>query len=184
MELKTKRLILRDIEAEDADSIRENINNIKVSRYLLTVPSPYTRKDAKWWVNHCKEQQNKKPRTSYELGIVMRPNKEVIGGVGLSKVERYQGTAEAGYWLGEKYWRKGIMTEAVSKVIDFAFYKLKLRKIKIPIFVENEASNGLARKLGAKLEGVFKKQCRVKSTGKIHDENVYGLLKENWKNKK
>jgi len=73
------------------------------------------------------------------------------------------------------------MTEATTKIIDFTFNRLKLRKLKILCFVENKASNGLAKKLGAKLEGTLRKHCRAKSTGKIHDENIYGLLKEEWK---
>jgi RimJ/RimL family protein N-acetyltransferase len=180
MKLITKRLILRDIKKSDGDSIRKNINNINVSRYLLTVAHPYTKKDAEWWVNHCIEQQNKKPRTNYELGIAIKPNKEIIGGIGLSKIDEFQGTAEIGYWIGEGYWRKGYMAEAAEKIIGFAFNKLKLRKLNILVFAKNIASNALAKKLTGKLEGTLKKNCRAKSTGKLHDENIYGLFKDGW----
>jgi len=184
MKLSTTRLILRDIKKTDAGSILKYINNLMVSRYLLVVPFPYTKKDANWWVNNCAENQKKKPRISYELGITIKPKNEIIGGVGVSKIDEFQGTAEIGYWLGEPYWRNGYMSEAAEKIIDFAFNDLKLRKLKIPAFAVNKASNGLARKLGFTLEGTLRKHCRAKSTGKIHDENIYGLFRNEWKSAK
>ena len=183
MKLTTERLILRDVELSDAKSIRKYINNLNVSRYLLAVAFPYTKKDAEWWVNHCKEEQKKKPRENYEFGIVIKPGKEVVGGVGLSKVDLGQGTADIGYWIGEDFWRKGYVSEAIIKLIEYAFNELELRRLKIPAFVENEGSNGLAKKLGFKFEGTLRKACKAKSTGKIHDENIYGLLKEEWREK-
>lgn len=76
------------------------------------------------------------------------------------------------------------MTEATEKIIDFAFNKLKLRKLKIPAFAVNKASNGLAKKLGFILEGTLRKNCRAKSTGKIHDENIYRMFREEWEEAK
>jgi RimJ/RimL family protein N-acetyltransferase len=181
MKFTTRRLILRPITMKDIKDLVENINNLKVSRYMLSIPCPYAIKDAKWWINRCKEKAKQKPRTSYEFAIELKSERRIIGGCGLIDVNRQQGTAELGYWLGEKYWKQGIMTEATTKIIDFTFNRLKLRKLKILCFVENKASNGLAKKLGAKLEGTLRKHCRAKSTGKIHDENIYGLLKEEWK---
>jgi RimJ/RimL family protein N-acetyltransferase len=86
-----------------------------------------------------------------------------------------------GYWLGEAYWKQGFATEACYVLLDFAFNSLKLRKIRIPIFADNIASNSLARKLGGKLEGTLRKDIMAKSTGKIHDVNIYGMFKEEWK---
>lgn len=181
MKIETDRLVLRDLIMKDADSIMKYINNLNISKWLLAVPYPYTKKDATWWVNHCLENQRKKERTGYEFGITLKPSSEVIGGVGLSKVDLGQGTAEIGYWLAEDYQRRGIVYEACKSLIDYAFNELKLRKIRIPVFLKNEASNGMAKKLGAKLEGRLRKQCICKATGEIHDDNLYGLLKEEWR---
>ena len=181
MKLSTKRLTIKDIKPVDADSIRENINNLNVSKYLLTVPHPYTKKDIKWWVNHCAEKQKEKPKTSYEFGISIKPSNKIVGGVGLSNINKEQGTAELGYWIGESYWRQGYVSEAVKELINFGFNKLKLRRLVIPAFIENKGSNALAKKLGFTFEGTLRKACKAKSTGKIHDEHIYGLLKSEWK---
>ena len=181
MKLITKRLILRDIQLKDAESIRKNINNLNISKYLLSVAYPYKKSDAKWWVNHCKEQQKQKPRTSYELGIIIKPNNKIVGGVGLSSINRKQKKADIGYWIAEPYWRKGYVSEAVEKLINFAFNKLGIEKIVIPAFVENKGSNALIKKIGGKFIKIKKKAVKAKSTGKTHDESIYWILKSEWK---
>lgn len=74
------------------------------------------------------------------------------------------------------------MTEVKIAINDFAFNKLKLRRLNSIVFVENKASNATQLKMGYKLEGTLRKAGRSRASGKIHDENVYGLLKEDWKN--
>lgn len=181
MKLTTKRLILRDIKKSDAESIRKNINNLNVSRYLLAVVYPYKKSDAEWWTNHCKEQQKQKPRTSYEFGIIIKPNNRIVGGVGLNSINRKQKKADIGYWIAEPYWRKGYVSEAVKKLINFAFNKLSIEKIVIPTFVENKGSNALIKKIGGKLIRIKKKAVKAKSTGKTHNKSIYWVLKKDWK---
>ena len=72
------------------------------------------------------------------------------------------------------------MTEAKIAVNDFAFNKLKLRKLNSDVYVENKASNATQLKMGYKLEGVRRKNNKSFLTGKIHDINEYGLLREEW----
>jgi len=181
MELQTNRLILRDLEDKDIQALPELINDLEVSRYLALVPYPYNLSDAEWFVNHCKDESTKSPRENYELGIALKDTGELVGCVGLTKVNSWNGTATLGYWLGKNYWRQGIMYEAVQGILDFAFNKLKLQRINVEAAVENEPSNGLIKKLGSTFEGMAKRHTRAKSTGIIHDINCYGLLIEDWK---
>ncbi|MEK6952154.1 MAG: GNAT family protein [Nanoarchaeota archaeon] len=183
MKIETRRLILRRIEKKDIPDLIQNINNLNVSRYLLVVPYPYTLKDARWWVEHCKETEKEKTRNDYSFNIELKSEKKIIGSIGLTHVDSFQGTAEVGYWLGEKYWRQGMMSEALTVILNLAFEKLKLRRINLFAYKENKASNALARKFDFIYEGMKRMAVRAKSTGKIHDENIYGLLKEEWKRK-
>lgn len=179
--IKTKRLILRDLERNDRRDLAEQANNLNVSRYLETVPYPYSIKDAESFIKHCKKEARKKPREKYELGIELKQEKKLIGIISLTKVDRFNKTGGFGYWLGEKYWKQGIMTEAFEKLIAYAFTKLRLQRLNVEAFVENEASNALIRKMGFRYEGTRLKFMRSKSTGKIHDIHIYGLLKEEWR---
>jgi len=59
----------------------ENINDIKVSKFLGTVPYPYKKKDAKWFINHQKKEAKKKPRTIYNFSIIDKETNKLIGGI-------------------------------------------------------------------------------------------------------
>ena len=180
MKLLTERLILRKLTMKDAKDLRDSINNLNISKWLLVVPYPYTLKDAKWYIRHS----NKKENDPYNFNIELKNERKIIWGAGLHRVDKKQGTAELGYWLDERYWRQGIITEAVSEIIDFGFNKLKLRRVIIPAYSDNKASNGLAKSLGFKYEGKLRKAAKCKATGKIHDENLWSLLNYEWKNAK
>ena len=181
MKLATKRLVLRDLKMSDAKDIARNANNLQVSRNLLVLPYPYKLKDAKWWIKDCSKNAKQKPRKDYTFAIELKPEKRFIGAIGFHHVDRFQGIAEMGYWLSQDYWRQGIMYEAASRVLEFAFNKLKLRRMDISAFSDNKASNSLIKKLGFKYEGMRRKRLRSKADKKIHDDNMYGLLKEEWK---
>ncbi len=182
MKLTTERLILREWGKKDIKDLIENINDKNISQWVTAIPYPYKLKDAKWWADNCNKNKRKKPRENYDFAIELRNEKKVVGGIGFLEVK--DGKGEIGCWLGKKYWRKNIMSESVVALINFGFNKLKLRKIVWKSFVINKASNALAKKFGFKLEGVLREDCKSIATGKIHDGNIYGLLKKEWKNKK
>lgn len=173
MMLKTKRLVLRPIRDSDAKDIVKQISNLKISKWLLVVPYPYTMKDAKIWVAKCKKNAKKHPITDYNFVISLKGRH--IGDINLRKVDRFQGTAELGYWLSEDYWRQGYMSEAAKKVLELA-KKLKLRRVQAGVFRGNKASAGLLKSLGFKCEGCLRKVARCRATGKVGDEYIFGKL--------
>ena len=184
MKLYTKRLILRDLEKKDARDIVENLNNVNVSKNLQIVPYPYTKKHAIEFIKNCRKQIGKKNRSSCEFGIIQKSNNNLAGIIGITKIDKFQGTATIGYWLGENYWRQGIMSEAFERILDFAFKTLKLRIIDIAAWTKNISSNALIKKMGFKYEGMRRKRGRTKATGEIYDVYVYGLLKDELARKK
>lgn len=178
--METKRLILRSYRKSDAMDIWAHINNLQVSKYLIPVPYPYSLKDARAFIQSAIKRGRKKPQTTYHFGITLKPKGKVIGGIGVHEVDRFNGTATIGYWLGQTYWRNGYMTEALERVLGFGFKTLKLRRIHISAFTENKASNALIRKVGFGYEGQMKRHVRDKATGKIHDLNFYGMMREDF----
>jgi ribosomal-protein-alanine N-acetyltransferase len=179
MQLMTKRLVLREFTIADAESIVKHINNLNVSGNLIVVPHPISLQQITALI-HWSEQQDKKNPSEYHFGITLKGKDEVIGSIRLEKFDQFRETASLGYWLSEEYWRQGIMTEAATAIINFGFEKLKLRRINVSAFVENKASNALIKKLGFVREGTSRQKVRSLATKKVHDENDYGLLKEDW----
>lgn len=162
--IKSKKFVLRKYREGDEESLRKNINNRKVARYMSNVPHPYTMKNAKEWIaKDLKWQKEKKPT---EVNFVIDIDGEVVGAVGFSGV-KWEHKAEIGYWLAEKYWRQGIMTGAVKLAVKFGFKELKLKRIFATVFSPNLASKRVLEKVGFELEGVMKKDH--KKNGRIYD---------------
>ena len=181
LRIETERLILRQPAKADISDIIRNLNELAVSKWLLVVPYPYTRKDALWFINHAKEKARAKPLQGYNFWIELKETGEVIGGIGLSGIKQDQGTGSIGYWLGTAHHRNGYGSEALKALLDFAFKKLKLRRLEAGVFAGNPSSGKLLEKYGFKQEG-FKRQAVIcKATGKIVDEFIYSLLKSEYK---
>jgi RimJ/RimL family protein N-acetyltransferase len=169
--IKSKEFILRPFRKGDEKSLAENINNKNIYRNTLSIPYPYTLKNAQEWVmKSLKEAKKKKPA---RISFVIEINGGVAGSVGLSKIEGHK--AEIGYWLAEKYWGRGIMTKAVKLVTKFGFDKLKLKRIYAHVFSFNKASKRVLEKAGYKFEGILRKN--VKKDGKFLDAYLFAKVK-------
>jgi len=178
MRLETKRLILRTPKLKDADDIVEGIGEYDVSKMLLVVPYPYKKKDAIEYIKKVSGRLNKK--TEYIFYIELKSEKKVIGNISLGKINRLDNTATTGSWINKKYWKRGFVTEAKIAVIDFAFNKLKLEKLRTEVYKDNKASNATQKKLGYKVEGFQLKSRTSLASKKTHDVIFYGLTKNNW----
>lgn len=115
-ELKTKRLILREISYKDIPKIVEYAGNAKIAETTLNIPHPYQEKDAIFWINNA--NQGFSNQTQYTFGIRLKSTGEFIGGVGL-KVNKRFNRSELGYWMAEDFWNKGYVTEAVGAILAF-----------------------------------------------------------------
>lgn len=184
MEIKTKRLILRGPRLTDWKDIVEGIGDYDVAKMMVSVPFPYSKKDALWFIKLKAKELKKKEPSAYLFFIELKSEKKVIGAVEVFKINRFSGTGETGSWINKKYWRNGYITEAKIALNDFAFDKIKLRRLDSPVFKDNIASNKTQLKMGYIFEGTMRKAHKSKATGKIHDANIYGLLKEDWKKKR
>jgi [ribosomal protein S5]-alanine N-acetyltransferase len=181
IKLETKRLILRKPKMSDWKDLLEGMSNLNISKNLEPVSFPYKKKDAQDFIKKRIKKWNKKEQDDFVFFIELKSEKKVIGTMGLHNVDKFNGLSETGSWINEKYWRKSYITEAKIAVNEFAFNKLKLRKLHSPLFATNKASDATQKRMGYKLEGVLRKHSKCKATNKIHDVKVYGLLKEDWK---
>jgi [ribosomal protein S5]-alanine N-acetyltransferase len=184
MELETKRLILRKHRKSDWKDLVEGVGNYDVAKMLGSVPYPYTRKNAEDYIKKRAKIWKEKPTTDYVFVIELKSEKKVIGSIGLHKINFFNGVGTTGSWINKKYWGNGYVTEAKIALNDFAFNKLKLSRLESNVFVSNKASNAVQLKIGYKLEGTKRRCIKSLVTGKIYDENMYGLMKEEWKKKR
>ena len=180
MKLETKRLILRKPRKSDWKDIVEGINDLNIAKYLVKVPFPYKKNDAEEYIIRTLKNWAEKEKEKYSFLIELKSEKKVIGGITLHNLSKQHKTAMTGAWINKKFQRKGYITEAKIILHDFAFKKLKLRKIETEVSTKNKSSNAAIKKLGFKLEGVSRKTAISLADGEIFDNNCYGLLKEEW----
>lgn len=181
MRFETKRLILRKPGLSDWKDVVEGCKELDVTRYLAVVSHPYREEDAKWFIKECQKKWRKKKQVDYPFFIELKSEKKVIRVIEILNYNWQHKICEIGSWINKKYWRKGYITEAKIAVNEFAFNKLKVRKMETSVYEKDKAPNATQKSMGYKYEGTRLKHHIAKSIGKIHDEHMYGLFKEDWK---
>ena len=172
--IETDRLILRQWNMNDIADMVEGLNNINVTKWLAGAPYPYTEKDAEDFVKKTIDNN------LYNFAIVLKSENKVIGGTQLTNISFANGTAGGGIWINENYQGYGYGSEAFGARIKYAFEVLGLRRLENGYFKENEKSHKMQLRFGYKDEGIRRKRFVSKATGKIEDEYITGLLKDEW----
>ncbi len=166
---KIGRYIIRDWQMEDAPSIAKYANNRKVWMHLRDAfPHPYSLQDANAFISRVIESS---PITVFAIAT----QSEAIGSIGLmpgKDVHRY--TAEMGYWLAEPFWGKGIMTQAVKSLTDYAIKDLKMLRIFAEPYTINPASVRVLEKAGFICEGILRSNAF--KDGKVLDQFLYSYI--------
>ncbi|HEX6457689.1 MAG TPA: GNAT family N-acetyltransferase [Thermoleophilaceae bacterium] len=81
---------------------------------------------------------------------------ELLGDCGLIPLEGVGPEVELGYRFGSAHWGNGYATEAATACRDLGFDRYRLQRIYVDVHPENERSQNVARKLGARLLGPAK----------------------------
>jgi [ribosomal protein S5]-alanine N-acetyltransferase len=116
---------------------------------------------------------NSKPESMFAICV----EDKAVGGIGFtlhSDIERI--SAEIGYWLGEPFWGRGIVTEALKAVTDYAIKNHGLKRVYAVPFESNNASFRVLEKAGYLLEGRMKRSA-IKD-GKVIDQLIYAYVVE------
>lgn len=103
---------------------------------------------------------------------------KMVGGVLFFPVEKRIMATEVGYWLGEGATGRGLVTRAVSAMLDYAFGPLGLHRVVLQAEVSNEKSLAVARRLGFREEGV--RRAGGVNQGRYVDMMAFSILAEEW----
>lgn len=174
--LVTERLVLRELQPEDAPAIARRAGDRRVARYLLAVPSPYPVALAARWVAARAAWWPHGRGITFAICRREAP-RELIGSASLRRVARDR-RAELGYWLGADAWGHGYATEAADALVDFGFEHLGLARIYAQVLAGNVASCRVLEKLGMVDEGLRRRH--VRKGKQLCDVILYGLLREEW----
>jgi len=110
--------------------------------------------------------------------VTLRQDDAVIGTCTLFRFEPRHRRAEIGYSLRSDHWGRGLASEAVSLMLDWAFRTLGLHRIEADIDPRNDGSRRLLQRLGFASEGVLRERYFVGD--EVSDTELLGLLASDW----
>jgi RimJ/RimL family protein N-acetyltransferase len=175
-ELRTDRLILRELALEDAPSLQRLAGEWEVARMMLFIPHPYEDGMAEEWIATCRPAYEAGERTTW--AVALREKGTLIGSITLH-LHPLHDNAELGYWIGKPYWGCGYATEAAEEAVRYGFEELGLHRIHSSHFGSNHASGKVMRKVGMSREGT--RPEHYKKWEAYEDRVDYGLLARDWR---
>ena len=173
--IKTSRLYLRSISAEDVDDFYSIYSNPEVMRYWSTPPLA-NREAASKLIHEIDEGLERHELLKW--GIALRTDNKLIGSVTLFHLDFTHRRAEIGYAQGRAYWGNGYMQETLKAVFNYAFEVLNFHRIEADVDPRNDASVRTLERLGFQREGYLRERWQV--NGEIQDAFFYGLLRPDW----
>ncbi len=170
MLLKFSEYRIRDLVPTDASAIARYADNPHIANVMRDLfPSPYALSDAEEFIARINSAD---PETAFAIAN----NKEAFGVIGfISGQDVYRHSAEIGYWIGEEYWGRGIMTGAIKAFTAHLFENFDFNRLSAGVFSSNPASARVLEKVGYTRDAVLR--AHVTKNGKVLDEHLYSRLR-------
>ena len=174
-QLETKRLILKKIAIENSADMYSYSSLESVTKYLLWSPHLNIH-ETKGYIEYLQREYRKGNYADW--GITYKENGVFIGTIGFANIDMDNNSGEIGYVLNPAYHRRGIMTEALERVLEFAFGTLAMHRVQLRIMDGNEASVKLAEKMGFKYEGMLRDSILCK--GAYRTVRYYSMIENEY----
>lgn len=170
--IETDRLILRPFTLADAPAMYQNWASDDEVTKFMTWPTHQSMDISSMvlgdWVSHYEETNY------YQWAIVTKEIGQPIGSIAAVQIHDRVGSVEIGYCIGKPWWHRGIMTEALTAVIDFFFEEVGANRVEARHDSNNPHSGGVMRKCGMRYEGTLRQADR--NNQGLCDSCVYAIL--------
>ncbi len=155
--LRTERLALRPLRAEDAADLHRLVNDWEVAKTLARVPFPYPRELADDWIasTHAQLAEGRAWHlaiTGLEHAGTPEEKEVLVGCVGLTR-DATGKEAELGYWVGRRFWGHGVAPEAAGRIARWALANLGVERLVASALLDNPRSQAVLRRIGFRQVG-------------------------------
>lgn len=178
MELKTNRLILRDLKISDFDDMQKYASDPESTFKVGWGPNDEAATRA--FLKEAEKSAQQTPRVKYDFAVVEKESGRMAGSCGIYLDENLE-QGMIGYILHKDVWGRGYGTELVRELIRLSFEELRLHRIYATSDCDNPASYRLMEKNHMRLEGRFAKNRRREQTGEWIDTCLYAILQEEYR---
>lgn len=167
--ITTDRLILREYKFSDWQDVHQYASNPDILHYEAWGPN--TKEQTKEYIQRTIKDNKAKLRFTYELCIILRKNKQLIGGCGFRIKKDDVTRGDFGYIIHPDYWNNGFATEAACGLIDYMMKKHNIKVIEATCDVLNIASRKVIEKCGLELIETRKNDIEMK--GRVRDSYMF-----------
>ena len=174
--IETSRLILRRAVREDTEAMFRNWASDPEVTKFLTWPAHSNIAVSEMVIGSWLQEYEKE--SYYQWMIVLKELDEPIGSISVVRQNDRVEEAEIGYCIGRRWWHKGIVSEALSAVIEYLFTEVGVNRVAARHDPNNPHSGGVMRKCGMKYEGT-NRACDRNNQG-ICDAAQYSILRGEW----
>ena len=175
--LSTKRLALREFEADDWAALHAIIGDAATMQYMDF--GSESDEATKALLTENAEERAASPRRAHNLAAALGSSGEVIGSCGLYLHEPARGIAELYYALRRDAWGQGYATEIAEALLCFGFAGLRLHRVFASAAIENTASWRVLEKAGMRREGLMRQA--LSTSGGWRDAYSYAILGDEWR---
>lgn len=173
--LETNRLILRQVEARDAEGLHAALGDAEAMRFVDLAPS----RDIGETTERIRKASTIDTRWAGTWTIDVRRH-GVAGMISYHHREPWNRRLELAWIMAPAFWRQGIMTEAAEAVLQHCFDALAAHRVEALVEPQNLAARGLVAKLGFTLEsGVLRDRLCV--DGHFCSVLMYSMLQSEFR---
>lgn len=167
---------LKLLDIEDAKHVFRLVdsNRVHLRKWLPWVDATRNVADSRVFIEGTRKQFA--DGNGFQVGIWFK--RELAGVAGFHGIDRANRKTEIGYWLGDSFQGRGLMTETCRALVHHAFRVWDLNKVEIRCGTANFRSCSIPERLRFKKEGMIREAEFV--NGQYISHYVYGMLKSEW----
>jgi [ribosomal protein S5]-alanine N-acetyltransferase len=174
MEIRTRRLVLREFTVDDWPDVLAYERDARYWRYSTGMER--TDNDVRAFVEAIVALQQEQPRRKFRLAITLAGDDTVIGSCAVRRKDGTEFEADIGYDLHPEYWGRGYATEAARAMIACGFEELGVHRISAWCIAEDIASVRVLEKAGLRREGCLRENEHFKD--RWWDTLLFGILRD------
>jgi ribosomal-protein-alanine N-acetyltransferase len=173
--LETNRLILRKVTMDDLQDVFAYSSDDEVTRFLRWGPHT-TLEETESYIHEVLREYREGDDGPW--GVEYKQIGRVVGNIHLMAISAQHSKAEIGFVLSRSYWNRGLISEALTRVLGYVFESIGLNRIEGFCLVDNRAGIRVMEKVGMRQEGILREYLVQK--GAFRDFSVHSMLRRDY----